>query len=80
MCPVKVLIKLPLIVFQIFIVLSPDADANEPSESTTKLVTEPAWPFKVLMFWPVTVFQNLIDVSVEPLAKVPSLSNAKDKT
>jgi hypothetical protein len=56
-CPVNVLIVMPVLTFQIRIVLSSLPLANKPSGKTTKDLTAEECPVNVLIVMPVLTFQ-----------------------
>jgi hypothetical protein len=68
---------MPVLTFQIRIVLSPLPLANKPSGKTTKEKTELECPVNVLIVMPVLTFQIRIVLSKLPLAKKPSGKTTK---
>lgn len=69
--PDNVFILAPEIVFQIFIFLSSEPDANEPDGRIANEVTELVCPLKVLYTAPEAVFQSLMVLSSLALANEP---------
>ena len=67
----KVLFNVPLIGFQIFIVLLAEPLAKSPLSKTFNKKTYSVCPFKVLFNVPFIGFPILIVLSAEPLAKSP---------
>ena len=80
MCPNRVRMHLPLVRFQILMLLSPEQLIKSNVSVDSSPHTQPIWPWSVLMHSLVSLFQILMVLSLEPLAKWLFFSKHKDKT